>query len=800
MSEASAEAANFVEQAFGRPLPPDMKSSIRFNLEKGEEERRGMLKHWKAWLRKIKASGTEERSRKAYAEQPPHVQQVQGHIDFEFIIEVATRLGFAEARHPSFREYWTKGAPMNKEDLPETGYFKPRARPFRTGIRKADSWMQHPIKIPKKPFSFMSQRNLKRAWGDFGKRLKGKRIQLKEIKESEVTSCPIRSFGVEQGDYQILENIKIFNKLRSCWDFRAGNSYCDQVEFMEFWATPEILAAIAAYKAGSADLPTPMKQTKSDVNIDVDVELKDERKHNWDKEKCKKRRRNGMLAYLAKLDKKAYYNQFANREPDAVVYAMWDTDEGKFRYYKVYVLDFGSIHAIWWPIRVAHLNSRILNMMGVTCVVYIDDTVLILTEDMPYEQLELAELFYELCGFEMSTGKREIGMEEGMIKALGYEYVRDADKRVFRVSVPEKKKEEFKELIDKVKADLKKAKVDIKDLERIAGKAVFLASLETVPQQWAIRAMSHWAVKANFYRAMNAGKQETVRRALEEAWRTVDLLKPVLISDDRLLVKIVKLVTDAACPEDPSMGGFCTGEAKARKAWTLEWKKDMKDVEFWKEIVKAHNHIGIWELMAVLINLMFFEEEVKGAKIYFFVDNLGDVRVIAKGTCNCLVSQAIIWVILELMIQFYVRSYYAIYVNTVKNPADLLTRLTVKRLQKLKEFHQKVTGIEEIKEPVTLVEKAVSLVVKKLKDLVKANLPNHGQSSSSKRRSRSDAAKNPRKKAKRKEEEGSSLDARFLSFQRRVSAGGIQRIVNQDQVRNLQEFRSLDKGDVPASG
>ena len=47
----------------------------------------------------------------------------------------------------------------------------------------------------------MSKRNLKRAWGDFEKRLKGKKAQLKEIQMDEIRSCPIRSFGVEQGEY-----------------------------------------------------------------------------------------------------------------------------------------------------------------------------------------------------------------------------------------------------------------------------------------------------------------------------------------------------------------------------------------------------------------------------------------------------------------------------------------------------------------------------------------------------------------------------------------------------------------------
>ena len=126
-----------MEFSLGGQLPPDMKSSIRHTLEASKDKRKAALADWKVWLQKIKDTGTMERSQAAYAKQPKHVQEVQGHLDFEFVIEVGKRLGFSEASNPSFREYWEKGAPMNAGDLPETGYFKQRQKPLRTGVRKA---------------------------------------------------------------------------------------------------------------------------------------------------------------------------------------------------------------------------------------------------------------------------------------------------------------------------------------------------------------------------------------------------------------------------------------------------------------------------------------------------------------------------------------------------------------------------------------------------------------------------------------------------------------------------------------
>ena len=71
----------------------------------------------------------------------------------------------------------------------------------------------------------MKDYNLERAWKDFKKRIDSG--QLEEVKASEVKTTPIRSFGVEQGEYEVVDGVKIYVKLRSCWDFREANAYSD---------------------------------------------------------------------------------------------------------------------------------------------------------------------------------------------------------------------------------------------------------------------------------------------------------------------------------------------------------------------------------------------------------------------------------------------------------------------------------------------------------------------------------------------------------------------------------------------
>ena len=54
-------------------------------------------------------------------------------------------------------------------------------------------------------------------------------------------TTPTRSYGVEQGEYDVIDGVKIYVKLRSCWGIREANAYSDQPEKLSFGAVPEVL-------------------------------------------------------------------------------------------------------------------------------------------------------------------------------------------------------------------------------------------------------------------------------------------------------------------------------------------------------------------------------------------------------------------------------------------------------------------------------------------------------------------------------------------------------------------------------
>lgn len=667
------------ESRFGKGNHPDVVEALRLNLRPKNLILQDLGK-WKLTMLEIKKE-CKGLSAKAYAKASKHVGEVQK-IDFEFIGTLAKKLGLVdEVNQPSWRDYWTNGAETNLADLPPSGFFRRRDQPKRSMTRKATSWLHHPISIPKKPFKFEKRRNLVRAWQDFKKRLsKGKLI---EITEEQISTCPIRSFGVEQGEFSMVEGIKIFNKLRSCWDFREGNSYCDQIEHLELWSIPQILNVVGCAMAGQPDLAAPVIQKKADLNFDLEreqqgkMDLKIKPEEQGEAENLKGRSPFCFIPLMAKYDKKAYYHQFATRDPKAVTYAMWDTDLDKFRYFWCKTLDFGSIHAVWWPVRVGTLNMRILLKMGIIAIVYIDDTILLLNPAVAKEQMELVELFYDLAGFEMSKEKQESHFEEKVLKVLGVNFERIPERGEMKVSIPEKKLNEARESLSYLEEELRKRSAKPIMFEKAHGKAVFCTSLGAVSNQGATRAVARWALKENFYSSLNKNGIWPCLFAVREARKALGTVQPLLISKNLLTRKVIRMITDAATPDNPAMGGMT---AMGLKAWSWHWKGQIR---FWAKIPAlkhVKSHIGIWELMAVALNIVFFEADLRNCKGYFFVDNLGDVRILVKLTSNCEVCMAIARWISRKLFELKAVPYF-IYIRTDRNPADFLTRL--EKLEKI---------------------------------------------------------------------------------------------------------------------
>ena len=171
-------------------------------------------------------------------------------------------------------------------------------------------------------------------------------------------------------------------------------------------------------------------------------------------------------------------------------------------------------------------------------------------------------------------------------------------------------------------------------------------------------------------------------RCLTELKQLLLAVEPIVLNRDFLSQPIIRMATDAASPERPGLGGWL--EQGKGVVWSLFWP--IPKIKFWKRTkAKAtKNHIGIWELMAVLGSILVFQDELAEKKLYAYVDNLGDVFALIKATCNCRVSRAIVRLILECLREIKCTVYF-VYLNTNRNPSDALTRI-----DKLKKLNSKL--------------------------------------------------------------------------------------------------------------
>lgn len=145
-----------------------------------------------------------------------------------------------------------------------------------------------------------------------------------------------------------------------------------------------------------------------------------------------------------------------------------------------------------------------------------------------------------------------------------------------------------------------------------------------------------------------------------------------VIIDPSKLRQVLTFATDATGGEKPKLGGFDNNVEPAG------WQSTIRpaEINFWKEVAilrHVKDHVGIWEALAILMQLIMIEQQMKGKKVYLYCDNIGDVCAIAKCWSRCRVTLAIvvaIWRLIERAdAQMFVK-----YINTEVNPADPLTR------------------------------------------------------------------------------------------------------------------------------
>ncbi len=164
MLDAVPEGLPSEELKYGKQLPDWIRDSFDKVQSSSKKEFRRFYKKQIAMMEALKAIGIEFRSRDFYSRVPEHMAAVQGHIDACFHLELEQKLTITEASVPNYADYWQFGAEVNLADIPVSEAFPAREVPKRTGNRDFESYSDVPVEIPMKPFKFMKDYNLFRAW------------------------------------------------------------------------------------------------------------------------------------------------------------------------------------------------------------------------------------------------------------------------------------------------------------------------------------------------------------------------------------------------------------------------------------------------------------------------------------------------------------------------------------------------------------------------------------------------------------------------------------------------------------
>jgi len=338
--------------------------------------------------------------------------------------------------------------------------------------------------------------------------------------------------------------------------------------------------------------------------------------------------------------------------------------------------------------RLAEINRAFM----IPTIIYIDDTILVAPQEIMEEVEATVDLYYELCGFTMSAKKNE-RLEEGeSMKVLGVEFMCDGEGILAKI--PDKKRRELRDLFGELESEVKgEAKgyrrreeetaaktggsfgeyVSQNLVERIHGKGIFCCSLEQSVGAPYFRALAQAAADETLRKRSDKKSMARLVRLIEGARKTEAGLKPIPIKRGLFLGETVKFVSDAT--GDGFLGGLTETEDGKALGWKMRWGKGVggSDWKFWKKGGRKEDHVGIYEALAVLVNLVRFKKEARGKKIYFFVDNLGVVYNMCKLSSKCPICQSIAILTVEFCRLIEARPYF-IYISTEVNPADGLTR------------------------------------------------------------------------------------------------------------------------------
>lgn len=676
---------------------------IRLKKQNLDERRRHRQQSASTLLQMLDETRAEEAVFRS--EQPQHVRMVQKDKQHVLLLKLAGLAGDPDVE--TNKQDWVDNLKLGTPvvgDIPATSK-------WRGQIKKAKRTLNEvkPSQQRKKPPAHMSEDDRVRLWNEFEDEKFGGGT---EIKFEEAQGPITYVFGVNQGvESQQDDGSWKFEKLRRIMDFRPLNEGVGMMEKLRLVGHLSLVMMIQLLVA-TADQVFPAVWGGKDVSHDAYGHYRMP-ESEYDRSLWRKVIETGkaFAPFLAKLDFRRYYFQFAVRTPKLNVAAVWDPFMKKYRFFEMPACQFGSLFSIFYACRVSELLSRIATvLLCVVTVIYIDDSIIMSREDIA-EDAALLGLLFSILGFDPSSNKEEcMIVERGGTKTyhealtiLGLAYRRVSDV-VFTISPTIEKALKVRRLCDEAIEALKDGRGSIKMLEPIVGLLIFMVYFSGSKELLGkVLRLSKWTVPKIFYNAIREKRQRArLQVDLEDLAIEAQRIRPLVLSPERLDGERKKIWTDASLEKSVSgLGGLLAqNETQIRDARAFSIFIDEKD---WV-IGGRKGSIQTFEALAVLIALRMWKDDLKSHRFILHIDNIA----VLFGIARCSHRDPVVAVLTELIVKeaSNLPIMYSLYIKSKDNPSDALTRENLKRaflseykgnLEDAREVANKIRGeVEEL--------------------------------------------------------------------------------------------------------
>ena len=546
-----------------------------------------------------------------------------------------------------------------------------------------------------------SARSWKRMWEEAKDAMANKfKGLMRFVTRASLIIEPCYSFPVEQGKFNWVDGDYVPEKLRGVHDFRPINKFVQPSEKMRIAGNSSILAMIASFQTGRFE-EHPF-QNNDDILKDVATKhvnafggataMNSFRPEH--KEEARKLRHQAGLAVkyqeelddifmersdeyddlqIAKLDFSGYYHQFLCSQPSLNTYALWDFDESEWKYVRSDVMLFGSLSSVYICCRCSELLASYLNnSLGIPCVIYIDDTIIVAPRKWVNVYKLLALEAFHAFGFAVSEKKVEVSTEceDNIITVLGMNYKMMKGKVDY--FPPAEKVEKTEKLAEECKAAIDRRKLTLKQLQKLIGNLTWVTSHQRYKtHRSTFRALYFWASERNFTKHIcSESSRVQLKHQISTCIRVAKELKPLTMSFATLTKKARHFYSDAALePEGAIIGGFIRDDEGHERCFSA--KVDLEDFDFGVPNFKPH--IGHYEMLAATVSVHAFADVIQNGRAIHHVDNVGDVYQLVDGFSRDVIVQVFLdayWAACE---EFDISPYLA-FTSTKLNVADYLTR------------------------------------------------------------------------------------------------------------------------------